>query len=67
MSVAESSFLDNNNIDPALGGQATEELGLPEVRSMASIDATPEKRQPISRKKASTAPTRIQPKRSSRS
>jgi hypothetical protein len=66
VSVAESSFLDNNNIDPALGGQTNEEPRLPEVQSMASVDATPKKKQPI-RKKKTTATTRIQPKRSSRS
>jgi hypothetical protein len=63
-SGAESSLLDNIDMDPASGGQANE--GLPVVQSMANVQATPKKSRPIRKKKA-TMPTRIQPKRSSRS
>lgn len=63
---AESSLSDNIDIDPALGGQVKEGPRPPVVQSVANVHATPKKSQPIRVKKA-TAPTRIQPKRSSRS
>lgn len=62
---AESSLPDNIGIDPALGGQ----VKMPPVaQSVAGIKAhaRPKKTQPTRVKKL-TAPTRIQPKRSSRS
>jgi len=65
---AESSLPDNIDIDPAVGGQVKEGPMPPVVQSVASVNvlATPKKSQPIRVKKA-TVPTRIQPKRSSRS
>jgi hypothetical protein len=56
-STAESPLLDNTD----MGGQSNK--GLPVVQSPANV---PKKSRPIRAKKA-TAPTRIQPKRSSRS
>ena len=64
----KSSLPDNIDVDPELGGQVKEGPKPPVVQSVANVNvhATPKKSQPIRVKKA-TAPTRIQPKRSSRS
>jgi hypothetical protein len=63
-----SADMDAAAKDPAVGGQVKEGPMPPVVQSVASVNvlATPKKSQPIRVKKA-TVPTRIQPKRSSRS
>ena len=68
MPGAEISLPENINIDPALGSQVKEGPRPPVVQNVASVNihATPKKSQP-SRVKKAIAPTRIQPKRSSRS